>query len=349
MLALAVSLLAIAGSTQDRLEIASSVTLPADLQGRLESSGSLPGCGDDGNITIFADEGKDEFRPDIVRISPNGDVLARIDVQHLPGFTTDLNYYFSPGPNGETDLLLQSSYPWKDEIVENGHPRFVVRGTTNPATELLRFSSGGELVSRIHLVPQLAGSKLAVFANGTVLIIGRANPQEHNPGVLLALLYNSDGTHGREVRLPSELSAPGPNRRYEQPLVPIPMTAPGTDNVWLVRTGNTPAVSAISENGDLLFTAKLKPPKDFRIINPRVAGDRLFAALIPVEQHAKREPLYAQFDTDTGEMTQVVLAPGPRPVWNALCYSANGMFFINSQKRTLNVLVPTPQGIGPPR
>ena len=153
----------------------------------------------------------------------------------------------------------------------------------------------------------------------------------------------------REVGLPSELSAPGPNRRYEQPLVPIPMTAPGTDNVWLVRTGNTPVVSAISKNGDLLFTTKLKPPKGFRIINPRVAGDRLFAALIPVEQHAKREPLYAQFDTDTGEMTQMVLAPGPRPVWNALCYSANGMFFINSQKRTLNVLVPTPQGIGPLR
>ena len=63
MPALAVSLLAIAGSAQDRLEISSSVTLPVELQGKLESSGSLPGCGDDGNMTIFADEGNDEFRP----------------------------------------------------------------------------------------------------------------------------------------------------------------------------------------------------------------------------------------------------------------------------------------------
>ena len=108
-------------------------------------------------------------------------------------------------------------------------------------------------------------------------------------------------------------------------------------------------MSAISEKGELLFTTKLKAPTGFRIINPRVAADRLFAALIPVEQHAKREPLYAQFDTATGEVTQIVLAPGSRPVWNALCYTPNGMQFINSKKRTLNVLTLLSSGAGLPQ
>ena len=185
MPALAVSLLAIAGCAQDRLEVSSSVALPPELQGKLESSASLPGCGDDGSMTIYADDGHDEFRPEIVRISPNGDLLTRIDVQRIPGFAPELNYYFSPAPNGETDFLLQSSYPWKDEIARKRPTKIVVRGTTNPTTELLRFSSTGELVSRVHLAPQLAGAKLAVFADGTILVIGRVNPREHNPGVLV--------------------------------------------------------------------------------------------------------------------------------------------------------------------
>jgi hypothetical protein len=339
---LCVSLLAIAGGAQDRLEISSSVTLPAELRGQLESAASLPGCGDDGSMIIYADQGKDEFRPDIVRISPNGDLLARIDLQHLPGFTPDLNYYFAPGPNGETYLLLQGSYPWSEEVVENGQHKAVVHGNVDSATELLRFGSTGKLISRIQLQPQLGSSKLAVFSDGTVLIIGRVNPQEHNPGVLVAMLYDSKGTLLREVVLPTELSARDPDRRHATPIL-IPMAVPGTDRVWLVRTGDTPVLSSISESGNVIFTTVLKPPEGFRIINPRVAADRLFAALFSAEKKAKREPLYAQFDTATGEVTQIVVAPGPRPVWNALCYTPNGMLFINSQKRTLNVLVPAPQ------
>ncbi len=120
------------------------------------------------------------------------------------------------------------------------------------------------------------------------------------------------------------------------------MAVPHSDEVWLVRIGSMPVLSAISEKGELLLTTKIKTPEDFRIIGPRVAGDHLFAALIPAEQHAKRQPLYAQFDKVTGEVTQTVLAPGDRGLWNAICNSANGMYFINTRERTLNVLVPGP-------
>lgn len=290
-------------------------------------------------MTIYADEGEEDVRPVLFRFSPNGNLLARIDIQHLQGFTADVNYDFASGPQGETYLLFQNRYPWYDE---NEH-RVVVEGMTSPIGELLRFTSMGELISRTQLQPHFEASKVAVFSGGTVLVIGREIGQQYIRGPLVARLLTTKGELLREVLLPSELSARYPGRRYETPIL-VTMAVPDTDNVWMVRTGNTPVLSAISEKGDVLFTTKLKTPDGFRVIGPRVAGDRLFAALFPVEQKAKREPLYAQFDSVNGDVMQLALAPGPRGLWDAICNSSNGMYFINSQERTLNVMA-----VGPPK
>ena len=337
---LGVSMLAVGSGAQDRLAVLTSVPLPEELEGKLTSSNSLPGCGDDGNMTIYADEGEDSVRPVLFRLSPNGNLLTQIHIQHLPGFKADLNFASAPGLNGETYVLFQSRYPWYDEKQH----KLEVEGASNPITELLRFSSTGELLSRIQLQPEFEASHVAVFSGGTILVIGRTIGQRYNRGPLVARLVTTKGELLHEVVLPRELSVRFPDRPYETPILVV-MAVPRTDKVWLVRIGNTPVLSAVSEKGDLLFTTKLKTPDGFRVINPRVADDRLFAALFPVEQKAKREPLYAQFDTVTGEVTQTVLAPGPRGLWNAICNSSNGMYFINTQERTLNVLVPTPPDV----
>jgi hypothetical protein len=337
ILFLGVSMLAIGSAAQDRLAVLTSVPLPELLEGKLTSANSLPGCGDDGNMTIYADEGDDDVRPVLFRLSPNGNLLAKIDIQHVSGFNADLNFASAPGLNGETYVLFQGRYPWYNETQH----KLEVEGASNPTTELLRFSSAGELLSRIKLQPQFEASHVAAFSSGTILVIGRTIGQQFNRGPLVARLLTATGELLHEVLLPRELSMRYTDRRYEVPILVV-MAVPGTDKVWLVRIGNTPVLSAVSEKGDLLLTTKLKTPERFRVVNPRVAGDRLFVALVPIEQKAKREPLYAQFDPVTGEVTQTLLAPGPRGLWNAICNSSNGMYFINTQERTLNVLVPSP-------
>lgn len=332
-----VSVFPIGCAAQGKLAVISSVPLPEVLEGKLAQSSSPPGCGDDGSLTIYSDEGKEDVRPGIFRLSPNGNVLAHIDIQDLQGFTPHTNFDFASGPNGEIYLLLQDSYPWYDQ----SEHKIVVEGTASPTTELLRFSSTGDLISRTQLQPQFEASKLAVFSDGTVLLLGRAIGQGYNRGLLVARFLTGKGELSRDVVLPSELSSRHPDGRYEQPIL-VTMGAQDTGEVWVVRVGRAPVLLAISEKGDIRLTTKLKTPEGFRVINPRVAGDRLFTALLPVEQKAKREPEYAQFSAVTGDVVQVVLAPGPRGIWHAICNSSNGMYFINSQERTLNILALAP-------
>ncbi len=172
---------------QEKLTVASSVPLPEELEGKLARSNSVPGCADDGTMMIYADEEDNDVRPSIFHISPNGNVLAHIEIRHLPGFTAD--YHFAPGPSGETFLLFQGSYPWYDE---NKHG-LVVEETTNPMTELLRFSSTGELLSRLQLQPHFDADQVAVFSSGTIMLIGREIGQRYNRGPLVARLLSAQG------------------------------------------------------------------------------------------------------------------------------------------------------------
>ena len=336
--ALSVLVPLIACVAQDTLAVISSVPLPEVLEGKLNFASSPPGCGEDGNLSIYADDGDNDVRPAIFRLSPNGNVLAHIEIQKLQGFTNHTDFLFASGPNGETYVLLQNGYPYYDE---NQH-KDVVEGTAGSTTQLLRFNATGDLISRISLPPQLYASGLASFSDGTVLVIESAPGQPYSRRPFVAKLFTAKGEQVRDVVLPAELSSPPRDGRHEMPII-VTMTARDGEEVWIVRVGYAPALVAISVKGDIRLRTKLKTPDGFRVINPRVAGDRLFTMLFPNEHKVEGEAVYAEFDTATGDVVQRLLGPGSRGVWHAICNSHNGMYFINSQERTLNVVAPAPQ------
>ena len=88
---LRVVLLAALSASQDRLEVGSSVLLPQIWK---ESSRchSLPGCGDDGNMTISTGGSKAKKTSALYYfVSRRTEhLLARIDIQHLQGFTASV-------------------------------------------------------------------------------------------------------------------------------------------------------------------------------------------------------------------------------------------------------------------
>ncbi len=95
------------------MHVVSRVTLPADMQTSLSWGDLRAGCERDGTITVGLEPKNDDPAASIVKLSPNGAVVARVLVERVAGFEKAVIHDFAPGPNSETYVLV-SAVKWEE-------------------------------------------------------------------------------------------------------------------------------------------------------------------------------------------------------------------------------------------
>ncbi|MGB7553954.1 MAG: hypothetical protein WBM04_06250 [Candidatus Korobacteraceae bacterium] len=323
-------------TAEDRLHVVSRVSLPADMQTKLSWGDLRAGCESDGTITVGLEPENDDPAASIVKLSPNGAVVARVLVEQVAGFERAVIHDFAPGPNRETYVLVSAVKLEELKRDDSGRARSAARLVDLYPT-LLRFDATGQPVAKHRLERPIGAPRLAVYASGDALIV-RWTRESATRTVAVAGLFTATGAFLAEIHLPESLTGPNQEPHHDRLPLLTPFNGMG-DEVLVFKSGNDAVVAGVSNTGEVSTTV-LSVPVGFGLFAPRLAGDRLVGSLEVKPTAGSTGLRYAEFDMETGEVITTHYIKGRG--WKLGCSTPNGMSLFNVSTGTLNIVKPTP-------
>jgi hypothetical protein len=296
---------ALAVAQSQTLVTTRTAQLPAEVAGKVAiSSKHDVRCDSAGNV-LFQLHGDDELLTPFVKVSPTGELVAKITIGTLPNLDKAVIEDFSLGPDGKI---------------------YFVVGKVNQRDDwLLRFEADGRFVSESRLnVPGLSAVAFAPFASGSVLVLG------HGP---FAGIFSPAGNLLRDISHSADLS------RSDVSLVTrqgVTAQVASDGNAYVLTGFQFPRVTIFTPSGDVKQTTLLAIKKDEVVVTGKFSDGKIAVSLA-----SEREPSVAVFDALTGQLVGQYRSNQP-PKADLVCYSDNQFTFLENEGKLLRWASPSP-------
>lgn len=252
-------------------------------------------CDSDGNVVYTPGDLKSDYPNEVVKVSPDGKVAARVTLTSVAGIRPSEAsiYRMTVGVDGSVHVLAGD----------------------REGPQIVSFGSDGKYRSRTRFSPQSV-SGLAVFKSGEFLLAGTAEGQAD----LRILSPTGSTVPVRLVRDPSDRARPWSESIRE--IAGSTMVEAGQDGlVYLARPGPKGPVFAISAEGLVVNEFELEPPvRGASLVSMKLSDGRLAAEYQqPSSTGEKPKRWIAIYSLADGERISVY----PRPAGMLLCYRSS--------------------------
>lgn len=323
-----------AAQTQD-LALVKTVPLPSELKVSI-SSEDEPHCDGTGNLLLPIWKGMGDLRHQLVRISPTGKVLTKVNLSSVPGFQQAEIYDFSDGPDGTTYVLAlkgisaELTHDSNGEVIGAFH-------TFEPDDWLLVFGKDGRLISKAKLELSISVIAFEAFATGNVFVVGFSESDESFAGI-----FTGSGELVKRVVFPDDLTRQE-RKGQEGDVVSdhVRLRVASDGNAYLVTGGFFPKLSVFSPDGALIFSGSIELPEDAQELwLEQFSGEKMAAELITSTTDA-RHRTFAVFETRTGQM----LNRYNTDIWDnfLVCFSEDTFAFMGNGGGAVHLLSPLPR------
>lgn len=292
-------------------------------------------CDSEGDVYLRFYQPLSPLAAPIVEISADGQRTKTFSLASAPSFRDfDIND-FNLAPAGEGAIVLALWGP--DPKTKKGRGYIVT------------FKSDGTLDedSVLKLPAWQTPGKIAVFANGSVLVTGseeeKIYPHEPPVSVPFTRILDKFGQVAKRLTLPGDVKPPKPGERgFKQSLTQLPAgislgdAQTGSDGyIYLMRHVAKPIVYVIAPTGSVVRTLHLTPPFPTASVGPMqysdADGGRLAMAFsVPASAgFSGAGQIIAVYSARTGKRLVDYIAP-PNIGGALACYTTQGFTFLGS-------------------
>ena len=304
-----------AAAQSQRLTQVNSLPLPKGLEIKI-STNDEPRCDSAGNMLFQA--GSQDLISKLVRISPTGKLLARIDLTSVSGFENGAIDDFSDGPDNATYVLASKIKGSSVAHDESGKPSGTVFWFKS-GLWLVLFDEDGVLLSSATLKLPTGGRAyaFATFSDGNIFVVGRTDSGKTFGGI-----FTRQGNLVRTVTIPDDLDRQERKGQYSgvaRDGVRLRVAEDG--NAYLITGRYFPRLSVFSRDGSLIATNPIELPEGVDDLwLEQFSRGKMASELISRDTQGT-ERIFAVFDASTGKMLNRFVAS----IWDnwLISYSAD--------------------------
>jgi hypothetical protein len=299
-------------------------------------------CSPDGAFVMPLVVGLDKAGIPLVRVTANGAIAGRMDVEVGVGLGAATVLDFTIAPTGEVYVLAKKVVAEEIERDVAGNARSGHRDLED-ALWIVRFNSRGDFLSKteVQLAVKAWYANLAVLPSGKFLVtttefsFPQPQPRAPQPKPSARLfLVNSDGSSS-EVQWPKveEEGAYRPDR-VDEPLI-------SAGRIWVARLGlgkTSSFLYVLREDGSIERTVKLAIPQETTPVMPRVWEGHLLINAQSTRENRVQGTRFVEIDVETGKV--VADYSFPTPGVQPICNSSAGAMFMDGPKGMINFVQP---------